>query len=80
MVHDSPRAAERARIFSLKGIGRDCALLLPGFAVSLLAFSVLVPLAALSISTLIIWVGALLLPLTLLLASYFCLLYTSRCV
>lgn len=78
MVQDSPRDIERARLFDFKAIGRDYTLLLSGFAVSLLAFIVLVPLATLSIGTLIIWVGALLLPFTLRLASIFASLSRAR--
>ncbi|MEJ6488804.1 sensor domain-containing protein [Leucobacter sp. USCH14] len=43
--------------------------ILPGFLISLVAFVVLVPLVLLSVGTLIIWIGALLLPLTLHIAS-----------
>ena len=78
MVHDSPRPVERARLFGFSAIGRDYALLLPGFVLSLFAFIALVPLAVLSISTLIIWVGALLLPFTLRLASFFASLSRAR--
>ena len=49
----------------------DTAYVLPGFFVSLFAFVVLIPLFALSVGTLVIWVGALLLPLALLLSRAF---------
>lgn len=52
-------------------LGRDTAYVLPGFFVSLFAFVVLIPLFALSVGTLVIWVGALLLPLALLLSRAF---------
>ncbi|GAA2833463.1 hypothetical protein GCM10010471_13900 [Leucobacter komagatae] len=57
---------------------RDIGYVLPGFFVSLFAFSLLVPLASLGIATLIIWLGALLLPATLLLATKFAHLSRSR--
>lgn len=71
MVHEPSSDTRRARLFDLRAIGRDYALLLAGFPWSLLTFTVLVPMFALSIGTLVIWVGALLLPLTLLTASFF---------
>lgn len=68
MVNDSSGSTRRfARMLS--GMGRDYALIVPGFLLSLAAFVVLVPLALLSIGTLIVWIGALLLPLTLRAAS-----------
>lgn len=51
--------------------GRDAALIADGFLSSLLACVALVPLTAVAVSTLIVWLGALLLPLTLRLASVF---------
>ena len=62
MVHEPSSDTRRARLFDLRAIGRDYALLLAGFPWSLLTFTVLVPMFALSIGTLVIWVGALLLP------------------
>lgn len=52
-------------------LGRDTAYVLPGFFISLFAFVVLIPLFAVSVGTLVIWVGALVLPLTLLIGRAF---------
>lgn len=71
MVSHPQAAPSRPRLMSIRGLSRDYALVLPGFLFSLLAFVVLVPLALISVSTLIIWVGALLLPATLRLSSRF---------
>lgn len=71
MVNEISQVEQRARLFDLRAIGRDYQLLLVGFPVSIAAFSVLVPMISLSLSTLIIWVGVVLLPVTLVLASWF---------
>lgn len=60
-----------ARRLGLTRLGADLAFVLPGFFVSLFAFVLLVPLFAVSVGTLVIWIGALLLPLTLFIASGF---------
>ncbi|WP_193104319.1 histidine kinase [Brachybacterium sp. FME24] len=54
---------------SLSRLGRDLALILPGLALTLLAIVVLLPLSAISAALAIAWVGVLLFPLTLALAS-----------
>lgn len=54
---------------SLRRLGRDLALVLPGLALTLLAIVVLLPLTAVSAALGIVWIGVLLLPLTLALAS-----------
>jgi signal transduction histidine kinase len=59
-------------------LARDYAYVMPGFFISLFAFVILVPLTALSLGTLVIWVGALLLPLTLYIASGFAELSRTR--
>jgi signal transduction histidine kinase len=56
---------------SLRRLGPDLALLLTGLPLTLLAVVVLLPLAAVSAAFAILWVGVLLLPLTLTLASGF---------
>jgi len=66
--HPPPRARRR---FGLERLGADLAYVLPGFFLSLFAFVVLVPLFALSLGTLVVWIGALLLPVTLYVASGF---------
>ncbi|MGO1359361.1 MAG: hypothetical protein ACTHUP_10230, partial [Brevibacterium aurantiacum] len=50
-------------------LGRDAILVLPGFFISLIGFIVLITMFSVSIATLIIWIGALLLPLTLYVAT-----------
>lgn len=52
-------------------LGRDYAYVLSGLPVSALAFALLVPLTVASVATLVVWLGALLLPLTLMLATGF---------
>ncbi|WP_147918932.1 sensor histidine kinase [Ruania zhangjianzhongii] len=58
----------RARV---RRLGRDYRYVLPGLPLGALSFAVLVALTVASLGTLIIWVGALLMPLTLLLGSAF---------
>jgi signal transduction histidine kinase len=83
-VHATPSDSHRpaGRLAGLRRItervGRDSAYVFPGFFISLFAFIVLVPLFAFSVGTIIIWVGALLLPLTLLLARAFAQLSRTR--
>ena len=77
MVHPSP-APRRAARYGLAAIARDYALVMPGFFLSLFAFVVLIPLFALSLGTLVVWVGALLLPAVLTAASGFAELSRSR--
>ncbi|SJM59194.1 sensor histidine kinase [Gulosibacter sp. 10] len=55
----------------LANLGRDYALVMPGFFLALFSFVVLVPMLALSLGTFVIWVGALLLPVTLIVATWF---------
>lgn len=59
-------------------MGRDSVLVLPGFFISLIGFVVLITLFSVSIATLIIWIGALLLPLTLFVATGFANLSRAR--
>ena len=54
---------------SLRGLGPDLALIFTGLGLTLLAVLMLVPLTAVSAALAIFWVGVLLLPLTLTLAS-----------
>lgn len=61
-----------------QNMGRDSVLVVPGLFISLIAFPVLIGLFFTSIGTLIIWVGALLLPLTLIVASGFANLARAR--
>ncbi|GGO67441.1 sensor histidine kinase [Microbacterium nanhaiense] len=73
-----PSERGRRRIYSVAGLLRDARLVLPGAAISLAAFALLVPLFSLSIATLIVWIGAFLLPLALLLAGAFARLSRAR--
>ena len=59
-------------------MGRDSILVLPGLLISVIAFPVLIGLFSLSIGTFVIWIGALLLPLTLFVASGFANLSRAR--
>ncbi|MEX3509357.1 sensor histidine kinase [Kocuria carniphila] len=59
-------------------LGRDYAYVLPGFFISVFAFVLLIPMLSVSLGTFIVWVGALLLPLTLVLAGAFARLSRSR--
>lgn len=67
----APGRRARGRLYDPRRILLDLGYVLPGFFVSLFAFALLIPLASLSIGTMVIWVGAFLLPLTLYLASGF---------
>ncbi len=71
MLNTSLRGVRKAPRFGLARLGRDYAYVLPGLFISLLAFLVLVPMTVLSIGTLVVWVGVLLLPITLRIASGF---------
>lgn len=59
-------------------LGRDAILVAPGMIISLFAFPILISLFAISIATIPIWIGILLLPLTLIIASGFADLSRAR--
>ncbi|MGO2644385.1 sensor domain-containing protein [Brevibacterium aurantiacum] len=59
-------------------LGRDAILVLPGFFISLIGFIVLITMFSVSISTIVIWIGALLLPVTLYVATGFANLSRAR--
>lgn len=61
-----------------RNLGRDTVLVIPGLFISLIAFPVLIALFSVSISTIIIWVGLLLLPVTLYVATGFANLTRAR--
>ncbi|GAA1322495.1 sensor histidine kinase [Leucobacter albus] len=67
----APRSGAWTRLTSPAMVGRDLGYVLPGFFISLFAFALLIPLAAIGLSTLIIWVGAVILPFALILATKF---------
>lgn len=67
----SPRAARSRWSRMWHNLGRDTRLVAPGFFISLAAVIVLVVLLTLSVGTAVIWVGVLLLPVTLLVATAF---------
>lgn len=70
---DSPAASAPrswwARLW--RNLGRDSVLVAPSLLISLIAFPVLITLFSVSIATVIVWVGVLLLPLTLTVARAF---------
>ncbi|MFP3395297.1 sensor histidine kinase [Brevibacterium sp. SIMBA_078] len=70
---DSPAASAPrswwARLW--RNLGRDSILVAPSLLISLIAFPVLITLFSVSIATVIVWVGVLLLPLTLTVARAF---------
>jgi signal transduction histidine kinase len=69
--------AERTRGIAAR-LARDYTYVLPGFPIALFSFSLLLVMTVLSAATAIIWVGALLMPLTLVVASGFAELDRSR--
>ena len=62
----------------LRRLGRDYTYVLPGLPVAIFSFSLLLSLVGISLATLIVWIGALLLPLTLMVASGFAELGRNR--
>ena len=70
---DSPAPREpRSRWARLwRNLGRDSVLIAPSLLISLIAFPVLITLFSASIATVIVWVGVILLPLTLTVARAF---------
>ena len=75
---DSPPATRSWWSRMWHNLGRDAILVLPGFFISLIGFIVLITMFSVSIATLIIWIGALLLPLTLIVATGFANLSRAR--
>ncbi|WP_293694490.1 sensor histidine kinase [uncultured Agrococcus sp.] len=74
----SDRQRKRQGGGMLSRLGRDYAYVLPGFFLSLGAFIVLVPLFTVGAGTLPIWVGAVILPFTLMIAGAFADLSRAR--
>lgn len=72
-----PSAPSRPRRI-LEQYGRDMGLILPGFFITLAGFVTLIVLFAVGVGTFVIWIGALLLPLALTLASAFAGLTRAR--
>ncbi len=62
----------------MRQLARHYAYVLPGLPIAIFSFSLLLSLTAVSVTTLVIWVGAVLLPLTLLVASGFAELSRNR--
>ncbi|MCM1011186.1 MULTISPECIES: sensor domain-containing protein [unclassified Brevibacterium] len=62
----------------VRTLGRDARLVVPGLAVSVAAVIILIPLFALALGTAVIWVGVLLLPVVLVVASSFADLSRAR--
>ncbi|WP_033420427.1 sensor histidine kinase [Nesterenkonia alba] len=63
---------------TLRRLGRDLAYVLAGFPIAVFSFSLLLALTVTSVATAVIWVGALLMPITLVVASGFAELDRSR--
>lgn len=61
-------------------LGRDLAYVLPGFPLAIVSFCLLVTLWAVGVSTIVIWLGLLLLPVTLVIASGFAHVSRTRAV
>ena len=78
MVTGIPAPRPEPHRFGPTRLVRDATYVIPGFFISTFAFIVLVTLFAASISTLIIWIGVVLLPMTLYIASGFAGLTRSR--
>lgn len=76
--HQAPAPARSWWSRMWRNMARDSVLVLPGLFISLIAFPVLIGLFFTSIATLIIWIGALLLPLTLIVATGFANLSRAR--
>lgn len=62
----------------LRRLGSDYAYVLPGLPIAVFSFSLLLSLLVTSLATLVVWIGALLLPLTLVVATGFAELSRSR--
>lgn len=73
LVNDMPEVSA-----VLRRLGRDYAYVLPGLPIAVFSFSLLMTLLTASLVTLVVWVGALLLPLTLVVATGFAELSRSR--
>ena len=67
----SPERRTDRRLYDPRGIARDLGYVLPGFFISLFAFVLLVTLTTFAIGTIVIWIGAALLPLSLYIATGF---------
>lgn len=62
----------------LRRLASDYAYVLPGLPIAVFSFSLLLSLLVVSVATLVVWIGALLLPLTLVVATGFAELSRSR--
>lgn len=78
MATSAQRPQRRPGSGILARLGRDYAYVLPGFFLSLAAFVVLVPLFSLGLGTFVVWVGAVIMPFTLMLAGWFADLSRTR--
>ena len=67
-----------AGLFSPRAVARDAGYVLAGFPLTVLALAVLLPLVSFAAGTIVIWIGALALPVALLTASSFAQLSRSR--
>lgn len=62
----------------IRGLARDYAYVLPGFPIAVFSFGLLLTMTVVSVATAILWIGALLMPLTLIVASGFAELDRAR--
>lgn len=65
-------------LHAVRHLGRDYGLILPGAAISLFAFTLLATLFPVAVGLLVVWVGVVLLPATLLVAGWFAELSRAR--
>lgn len=79
MNRTARKALDRTRQPSaLRRFGKNYAYVLAGFPIALVSFPILVTMTTVSVATLVVWLGALLLPPTLLFASSFAALSKRR--
>ena len=71
-------SAPAVRPGPLRRLGADLGLILPGFPLAVFSFSLLLSLFVSSVATLVVWLGVLLLPLTLTIATMFARLSRAR--
>lgn len=71
-----PRGSRIGR--AVRTLGRDLGYLVPGMVLSIIAFAVLLSMFLVGVATFIIWIGAVILPLTLVVATGFAQLSRAR--
>lgn len=71
-----PRSSRAGR--TMRTLGRDLGYLLPGMVLSIIAFAVLLTLFVAGVATFIVWIGAVILPLALVVATGFAQISRAR--